>query len=208
MSRSDNIDIFGAPWKLLSESEQATAERLAEGDAELAADLKFAKSLSALSAAELVGEPPTSDAVFLVGLREQLDQPKTVKVSRWSGVRLWLATATASILLVAGIYWGGAQSESPATISWSDEVTEESLLASNLVWYEDDAIDDLDELDLSTMTDYLDMDEDSDLLAFDNESDEPYSDQILELDNESIEDIISQIESLTFFDNPGQANEG
>ncbi|MBU1636507.1 hypothetical protein KKC97_02465, partial [bacterium] len=184
MSRSDNIDIFGEPWKLLNESEKTQAENLAQTDSELAADLAFAKSLSKMNATDLVGDPLTSDAVFLVSLRDKLEKPPTIPVSRWTGWRLWLSAATASILLFVGIYFGGERAGSPDLMSWSDNETEESLSASDLVWYE--GIEDIDDLDETTIADYLEISEDSDLLTFDYESDEPVSDQLLELENDSI----------------------
>ena len=207
MSRPDNIELLGDPWKLLTQAEKAEAEALAKEDSQAAADLKFAKSLSAMSATDVLGEPPTSDAVFLVELRERLEnfKPKPL-FQAWTGVRIYLSAITASVLLFAGVYLGGEQGGSPMLVNWTDEATEESLMASNLLWYE--GIEDLEELDLLAVANCLDLSEDTDLWNFEYDSDEPVSDQLLDLDAESMDDILNKIESLTFFDNNGYANEG
>ena len=200
MSRHDNIDTLGDNWKFLSDAEKAQIEESAKSDTELAADLEFAKSLSTMSASDLVGEPPTSDAVFLVNLREKLE-PKTpvIRSTAWSGWRLWLSAATMSVLLCIAVFIGGEQSGG-LQFAQSQDISAD--------WYE--GIEDLDELDEATIASYLDfnLEDDAELIDFDYESDEPFSDQLLELDNESIDEILIQIETITFFDNTEYANEG
>ena len=205
MSSKDNIDIFGDNWKLLSEDEKAQAEKLAAQDSELNADLEFNRALSKVSAEELIGEPPTNDAAFLVSLREELETPAPKPV--WSGFRMWLTAGAASVLLFAGIFFGGGQGGSVFFPNSSFSLSGSPESASTLDWYA--GIDEIDELDESLIADYLGYGEDADILEFDyDDTDEPISDQLLALDAESVDGILNQIESLTFFDNHESAHEG
>jgi hypothetical protein len=201
MNRNDNIDILGDPWKALSDEQKAHASELSKSDKELEADLKFAKSLSAMSASDLVGEPPVSDAVFLVNLRQKLDRSRSTQFfGSLSSFRLRISALVACAFLVAGIFWGGGQGVSPVTANRSD------LAASDLIWYQD--YDDLEGIDDVAVAEVLDMSEDSVLWDFESDSSEPITDQLLELTPEDMDEILEQFAATSFFANQGTVDEG
>jgi hypothetical protein len=208
MNRNDNIDILGNPWKSLSEEQKAQAVELAKSDSELSADLKFAKSLSTMSATELLGEPPHSDAVFLVSLRQKLNKPQTVQLfGSLSSLRLRISALVACVFLVAGIYWGGEQGGSLVSDNWIAELSaDDPLVNSNLIWYQ--SYDDVEGVDAIAVADYLNMSEDADLWDFESDSVKSISDQLLELSPEAMEEVLNKLETISFFENQGAVNEG
>jgi hypothetical protein len=201
MKRNDNIDVLGNPWKTLSEDQKVQVLELSKSDKELAADVKFAKAFSEMSASDLVGEPPVSDAVFLVNLREKLDKSRSTQFfGSLSSFRLRISALVACTFLVAGIYWGGGQEG----LSVSENRSE--LAASDQIWYQD--YDDLDGIDADDVAEVLDMSEDADLWEFDSDSSEPITDQLLELSPDAMDEILEQFAAVSFFEHQGTVDEG
>jgi hypothetical protein len=193
MNRNDNIDILGNPWKSLSEEQKAQAVELAKSDSELSADLKFAKSLSTMSATELL---------------QKLNKPQTVQLfGSLSSLRLRISALVACVFLVAGIYWGGEQGGSLVSDNWIAELSaDDPLVNSNLIWYQ--SYDDVEGVDAIAVADYLNMSEDADLWDFESDSVKSISDQLLELSPEAMEEVLNKLETISFFENQGAVNEG
>jgi len=113
----------------------------------------------------------------------------------------------ACMFLVAAIFWGGEESPVPQSESWFAVLpVDDPLMTLSLVWYQ--GIGEIESVDAATVAECLNMSEDSDLWDFATEADESIEDQIADLTPDSMDEVLNNIEALSFFEDQGTPHEG
>lgn len=196
--REDINRLILEPYHLLTATERQILEQVATEDEKSAAAVAQSRALSAVSEGLVFGEPSTSDAVFLAALRERLGaMPVPVRRVFARSARFSAALASACVFLIAVIVgsgqWYGVRAGSHA------ESTRLFLAAldANPDYEQLDAI--ANGVDLESLAAYLDIPEFTENWDVNPVASEPLTDLLLELDQKSLEEVLSKIEEADFF---------
>ncbi|RPH94202.1 hypothetical protein EHM69_08020 [candidate division KSB1 bacterium] len=187
------------PYATLSSEEWTEAEALAVKDQEIATALRECKAMSALDESGLFGQPDTSDAVFLVSLRDRLSKSSAPKFGGVFGTarQAALVSSVCVVLLVAMM--------SPHSHIWVrfSPLTEQSVenVASALETVQMYSVDSLVQADVEpeSLALYLDVPELAEDWGFNAASEEPLTDMLLALDDQSLEEVLYNLEHTRFF---------
>jgi hypothetical protein len=197
LTRENILEKLLEPYVTLTSGEIEAASALAARDSEVAETLRLCRALSGLSEAEVFADPRTSDAVFLVTLRERLS-PSMPSV-RWAfGSRRMLAAVTVTcVLLVAVILGGGRLSGVSASSSeGAASVAVETL--DSPVALELDSVAGVS-ADPDSFAVYLGLPDMAASWDFEDDTDEPVTDVLLGLDQQSLEEVLNRLETTNFF---------
>jgi len=164
------------------------------------------RALSGVQESALFSAPTTSDAEFLVRVRERIersgtgiDKPQFLSVRRLA----WVASACV-ILLVAVIaggrfsrqFQGTTQDVTEQTAVPEDNTLADVSTASTETIVESLADSDVDPVELAQYLDVPDYVEDD---VADTSEDLPLTDQLLALDTGTLEEVLSDLEDTEFF---------
>ncbi len=200
-ARSDILAYLDEPYATLSDEQREAARKLALTDAEVARALKQSQVMAQLSDTALFGEPPRSDAAFLVALREKLAGARAPARREVLGsVRLFgLAASVCAVLMVVILGAGNRFTPSPETPSaLALQVFTAALESGSPVLF--DSLEDM-AVNPESLAVYLDMPELADSWDFEaaTESDGPLSDELLSLNPADIEEVLYKLETTNFF---------
>ena len=197
-AREDILERLLEPYATLTPEEIAAAESFAVRDIEVAEALRLCRAMAGLTDAAIFGEPRTSDAVFLIALREKVSPSMEAVFRPAFGSRRMLAMVSAVcavlfVLILSGNRFATTYAvydeeslASVATVLESPLVLEYSSLAQATA-------------DPDSLASYLGI---SDMAAhwdFAEESGVPATDALLELDPQTIEEVLNRLENENFF---------
>ena len=116
MDRIELIEKLGEPFDSLAEEVRGMALALSKTDSEVGRAVEFSRFLSRSHGADLYAEPKTSDAEFLVILRNRITSRSTVRYVPLflKGKAVAVVTSTCVVLLVAVIM--GGRYSSPSSV--------------------------------------------------------------------------------------------
>lgn len=186
------------PYETLSIEFLKAAKEAAAHDPEVAKALRECRAFSTLSDSAIFGEPRTSDADFVVTLRNRLssDFAPTVKAIFATGRKFAWASASCVALLAVILFFG------KPTIKTTPEETVPLVSVADALdrgmtinW---DSLD-TESVDPDSFASYLGVSEFAAQWDFDGETGEPVTDALLELDVQSIEEVLNKLESTNFF---------
>jgi hypothetical protein len=200
LTKDDILEKLLEPYASLSKEELADAEKLARTDKEVALALKACRDFSEISEAAVFGESRTSDAEFLVALRERISptEPRLMPSRAFvSGRALAFATVGCMVLMV--VILGSNQ-----WLAGSRPLSDQSVANFASAIETSPAILDADSLakagvNADSLAAYLDVADLVEAVAPDDSSDDPVSDQLLALDPQSIEEVLATLEDTNFF---------
>ena len=200
MTRDELLIALAEPLGGLSPEALAEAEALAVKDGEVARALRLCRALSGLDEVAVFGKPRSSDAQFVVALRERLEHSTGRAAGRgvFGTIRQLvlvgsICTALLAVVLVSGT-WDRGTTQSVAGDASAG-------LASAL---ESSAVLDLDSVaraDVSpeSLAVYLGVGDLTENWSFDDVSEQPLTDELLALDSESLSEVLNRLEATSFF---------
>jgi hypothetical protein len=197
LTREDILKKLLEPHVTLTSAETEAVSVLATRDAEVAEALRVCRALSGLSEAEVFGETPTTDAAFLVALRERLSPSMPSVRGAFGSRRMLTAVTVTCVLLVAVILGGGRLSGVSASSS-------ESAMADAVETLDSPVALDLDSVagvsaDPDSLAAYLGLPDMAASWDFEDDADEPVTDVLLGLDQQSLEEVLNRLETTNFF---------
>jgi hypothetical protein len=197
-TRDDILERLLEPYLTLTAEDLQAASEWASRDQDVAQALQECRTLSGLSEAGIFGEPSTSDAAFLVELRNRILPASVVpmKAVFATGRRLAMASV-ACVALLAVILSANAPSKQAAAEETAQIETVADALDNQMTinW---DSLD-TENVDPDSLANYLGVTEFANQWGFTVNSEEPLADVLLELDAQSIEEVLNKLESTNFF---------
>jgi hypothetical protein len=192
------------PLATLDPEQLAAAKALSITDAEIAQELKQCLALGRVVDLNLYGTPKTSDAAFLVALRNKLAEAEKEPVIRglFGSWRLVGAVASVCVLMMAVIFTAGNQvtPQTMATMQTQDAQALESFASAidpTAIMVPDSMTD--ASVDAESLAVYLDV---PDLVSnwdFDTDTDQPLTDELLSLDPQTLQEVLNELEDTNFF---------
>jgi len=197
LTREDILKKLLEPYVTLTSEEIEAASALAVQDAEVAEALRLCRALSGLSEAAVFGDPPTSDATFLVMLRERITPSAPPVRAAFGSRRMLAAVCVTCVMLVAVILGGGRLSGVSASSS-------ESAMSAVVEALDSPVALDVDSVagvsaDPDSLAAYLGLPEMVASWDFEQDTDEPVTDALLGLDPQSLEEVLNTLEGTSFF---------
>jgi hypothetical protein len=195
------IAYLDEPYATLTDEQREAARQLALTDAEVARALKQSQFMAQWSESALFGEPPQSDAAFLVALRDKLSGNRVPARREVLGsFRLFGYAASICVVLMAVILGAGNRfTPSPESPSESAALVFAAALESGSpVLF--DSLEDV-AVDPESLAVYLDVPELADSWDFNAlaDADGPVSDELLSLDPADMEEVLYKLETTNFF---------
>jgi len=197
LTREDLLQRLLEPYVTLTAEEIEAASAQAARDAEVAEAFRLCRALSGLSEAAIFGDPPTSDATFLVTLRERISPSALPERAVFGSRRMLAAVCVTCVMLVAVILGGGRLSGVSAS-------SNESAMAAAVEALDSPVAFDVDSVagvsaDPDSLAAYLGLPEMAASWDFQENSDEPVTDALLGLDPQSLEEVLNTLEVTSFF---------
>ncbi|MFZ5433779.1 MAG: hypothetical protein ACOZB3_08410 [Calditrichota bacterium] len=198
-SRDDILTLLLEPYSTLSDEIRAEAHAWAAQDSDVARALRECRAMGALTAQAVYGESPMSDAAFLVQVRQRIEtaqKPYIVK-SLFGSARLITLTATACVAIMVfvlgnGRWWG----TSSPTESLTESAFVSALETPGVVEYDSLLAEEVSPESLAV---YLGMPEMVEDWNFDVAAELPLSDELLALDEQSLDEVMSDLQATEFF---------
>ena len=197
LTREDILERLLEPYMTLTAEEIEAASALAARDPEVAEALGLCRALSGLTEAAVFGDPQTSDAAFLVALRERLS-PSALPVRGAFGSRRMLAAVTVTCVMLVAVIFGGGRMSGVNTSSNSEGIFATVEALDSPVALDLDSVADVS-ADPDSFAAYLGVPEMAASWDFEEESDEPVTDALLGLDSQSLEEVLNRLENTNFF---------
>jgi hypothetical protein len=197
LTRDEILERLFEPYVTLTSGEIEAASALATRDAEVAEALRLCRALSGLSEAEVFGDPRTADAAFLVALRERLSPSMPLVRGAFGSRRMLAAVTVTCVLLVAVILGGGRLSGVSASSS-------EDAMSAMVEALDSPVALDLESVagvsaDPDSLAAYLGLPEMAASWDFEEDTDEPVTDVLLGLDQQSLAEVLNRLETTNFF---------
>jgi hypothetical protein len=200
-ARDDILERLMEPFITLTSEEITAAESLAVRDAEVAEALRLCRAMAGLADAAIFGEPRTSDAVFLVTLREKIS-PSTAAVFRPAfGTRRMLATVSVTCMALFVLVLGSSRFSTQFAASEDESLSAVATVLESPTMF---SMDSLAQSDMTpdSLASYLGVDgmgvaENWDFA--DASANTPATDALLELDSETLEEVLNKLEDTNFF---------
>ncbi len=205
-SREELLERLCEPFSLLTAEELALVQGLASKDPELALALRQCRAMSGLTDAAIYGQPQTSDAQFLVALRDKLAEPATIPVLRgaFGTGGLVGAVATVCVVVMVVIFAAGSKfTPGVATMQPQDVAALESLASAidpGTTVVPDSIYDQtVDAESLAVYLDIPDLTSNWDFETDTAELNQPLSDELLSLDTQTLQEVLNDLENTNFF---------
>jgi hypothetical protein len=195
-TREDILEKLLEPYQTLSAEEIKGTAELAARDPEVAEALRLCRALSGLSEAAVFGDAPTSDAAFLVALREQIS-PAAPRFRPAFGTRRLLAAVSVTCVFLLMVILGGGASGDGETSNGTAAVAVVEALNSPVAFDLDSLVE--DSFDPDSFAVYLGVPEMAANWDFQENPDEPLTDALLGLDPQSLEEVLNRLENTNFF---------
>lgn len=186
------------PYITLTSAEIEAAASLAVRDAEVAEMLRLCREMAGLSEAALFGEPRTSDAAFLVSLRERITPAVSTEPRPVFGTRRMLAAVSVACLVLFILIFGGNKFSTKLSLADDQSISAvASVLESPVVF----SLDSLAETsaDPDSLASYLDVSGMAENWDFADDSNTPVTDALLELDSQTLAEVLNELENTNFF---------
>ena len=154
----------------------------------------------------MFGQPPTSDAAFIVALRGKLTEPDRAPVVRGAfGSRALVgAVASVCVVVLAVIFAAGSRIAPPVEIvqpqvaqaleSFASAVDPASTLVPDSI-----SNTPADAESLAVYLDMPDLASNWDLSTDSTDLDQPLSDELLSLDTQTLQEVLNDLENTNFF---------
>lgn len=197
LTREDILGRLLEPYVTLTAEEIEAASALAARDAEVAEALGLCRALSGLTEAAVFGDPPSSDAAFLVALRERIS-PSLPSVRGAFGSRRVLAAVTVTCVMLVAVIFGGGRMSGAGTSSNGGAMPAMVQALDSPVALDLDSVADVS-ADPDSFAAYLGVSGMTASWDFEEESEEPVTDALLELDSQSLEEVLNRLENTNFF---------
>lgn len=200
-ARDDILERLMEPFITLTTEEIAAAESLAVRDAEVAEALRMCRAMAGLSDAAMFGEPRTSDAAFLVSLREKISPSATPVFRPAFGTRRMLAAVSAACLAFFALIFGGNRFSTPFAVTEDESLSAVATVLESPAMFE---VDSLAQTDMTpdSLASYLGVDGMGEAETWDfadASSTIPATDELLALDSETLEEVLNKLEDTNFF---------
>jgi hypothetical protein len=200
LTRDDILERLLEPYESLTEAELSAAKELSRSDAEVADALKECRAFARLEEPSIFGVSARSDAEFVVALRERIQASVLPVQGRglFVNFRVLSVAVTSCVVLMAVIL--GSNYMRPASTSGSSQAITEfaSALDPNVSSLSADSIADAG-VDPDSLADYLGVADLATAVSEDDSSDDPAVDQLLALDQSSLEEVLNSLENTNFF---------
>jgi hypothetical protein len=197
LTREDILEKLLEPYVTLTGEDIGAASALAARDAEVAEALRVCRALSGLSEAAVFGDPPTSDAVFLVSLRERIT-PSAPPVRAAFGSRRALAAASVTCAILVAVILGGGRVSGVSASSNEGAITSVAEAFDSPVALDVDSVAGVS-ADPDSFAVYLGLPDMAANWDFEQDTDEPVTDVLLGLDTQSLEEVLNTLEGTNFF---------
>lgn len=204
MSRVELLEQLCEAWDTLPEDVRAEVALLAATDPEMRQAMEFSRTLSAVSGPRVYPEPSSSDASFLVAVRNRISRRTVVGYAKLlPNARGVAIAASACVMILVAVIVGG-RIQAPTSITEAPQAPVVEMKMS--VAADDDAapisVDSLanagvDALELAAYLNVSDVAEQV-IDTLDGDS-LPLTDELLALDVGTLEEVLDDLEATSFF---------